>query len=56
MPKNIFFMSFFYVFIACVTFIAVSVHSQPTGETAAHFAVADGYPNAGYNCSPWHRK
>lgn len=37
MPKNIFLMSFLYVFIACAVFIAATVHSAPIGEeTAVH--------------------
>lgn len=32
MPKNIFFMSFLYVFIACAMFVAATVHSTPTEE------------------------
>lgn len=62
MPKNIFFMSFLYVFIACVMFLAVSVHSQPTGDTAAYVATAESYASAGYGhllhraCAPWSRR
>jgi len=62
MPKNVFFMSFLYVFIACAMFIAVSVHSKPTGDMTAYIAAADSYPNAGYGYwlhnagSPWYRK
>lgn len=62
MPKNVFFLSFLYVFIACAMFITVSVHSKPTGDMAAHIAAAESYPNAAsgnrlHNAgSPWYRK
>ena len=62
MPKNVFFLSFLYVFIACAMFIAVSVHSKPTGDIAAHIAAAENNPIAGYGHrlhnagSPWYRK
>lgn len=62
MPKNVFLMSFLYVFIACAVFITVTVHSKPTGDMAAHIAVAESYSNseAGHwlhNAgSSWYRK
>ena len=62
MPKNVFFMSFLYVFIACAMFLAVSVHSQPSGDPAAYVAAAESYTTADYShllhraCAPWSRR
>ena len=62
MPKNVFFMSFLYVFIVCAMFIVTTVHSAPTGEDSVHSAVVENLSNGihAYRLhnagSPWYRK
>ena len=48
MPKNVFFMSFLYVFIVCAMFIVTTVHSAPTRDGRAHIAAVENLSNGGY--------
>lgn len=56
MPKNIFFMSFLYVFIACAFFIASTVHSTSIKADTLNLAFRNVKAVAAAGDSAWHRQ